>query len=77
MSGGGSIYAWNSPFVISFFIIGGISAALFVIVEWKVAKVPVMPSTFSICRFNLWLPYNRTYGNGKFNFLSRGLRKSS
>lgn len=37
--------------MISFFIIGGVSAALFVVVEWKVAKVPVMPSTFSINRF--------------------------
>ncbi|KAH7313958.1 major facilitator superfamily domain-containing protein [Stachybotrys elegans] len=45
ISGGGAYFAWNSPMVISMLIIGTLSLTLFVIVEWRVAKLPVMPVT--------------------------------
>ncbi|PGH16034.1 hypothetical protein AJ79_02014 [Helicocarpus griseus UAMH5409] len=43
VSGGGGTYEWNSPIVISFFCVGGILAISFILVEWKLAKIPVMP----------------------------------
>ncbi|KAI9150553.1 MFS transporter M2 [Paramyrothecium foliicola] len=45
ISGGGAYFAWSSPMVISMLIIGALSLILFVVVEWKVAKLPVMPVT--------------------------------
>jgi MFS family permease len=43
LSSGGSTWAWRSPLVISFFIIGFLMAIAFVLYEWQVAKYPVMP----------------------------------
>ncbi|KAH8701610.1 MFS multidrug transporter-like protein [Talaromyces proteolyticus] len=43
ISEGGSIYSWNSPLVIAMLIIGGLLIPAFVFVEWKVAKLPLMP----------------------------------
>lgn len=43
VSGGGSYFEWSSPMVISMLSIGGVSAVLFIIVEWKVAVMPMMP----------------------------------
>ncbi|KAK2746750.1 hypothetical protein FQN55_005477 [Onygenales sp. PD_40] len=43
VSGGGGTYEWNSAIVISFFCIGGILAIAFVFVEFKIARIPVMP----------------------------------
>lgn len=43
LSGGGVTYAWNSPFLVSAIIIGGVLAVLFVLYEWKLAKLPIMP----------------------------------
>ena len=40
---GGVEHAWTSPIILSFIIIGGILAALFVYVEWKIADYPIMP----------------------------------
>lgn len=45
LSGGGSYFQWNSPMVISMLTIGGVSAGAFVYVEWKVSKLPMVPST--------------------------------
>lgn len=42
-SGGGISYAWNSPFLISTITIGVVLAVLFVLYEWKIAKLPIMP----------------------------------
>lgn len=36
--------------VISMLTIGGVSLILFVIVEWKVAKLPMMPGNAPPCR---------------------------
>ncbi|KAK9899515.1 MFS general substrate transporter [Cystobasidium minutum MCA 4210] len=43
ISSGGTTFAWSSPTVIVLLIIGVFTAAAFIIVEWKVAPLPVMP----------------------------------
>ncbi|KAI9319589.1 major facilitator superfamily domain-containing protein [Zopfochytrium polystomum] len=43
LQGGGTQYAWNSPTVISLFIVGGVFVALFVFVEMKIAARPIVP----------------------------------
>jgi len=43
LSGGGATYEWNSPFVIAMMSVGGVLAALFVLYEWKLAPIPIMP----------------------------------
>ncbi|PHH73063.1 hypothetical protein CDD83_4820 [Cordyceps sp. RAO-2017] len=43
ISGGGSYFPWESPMVISMLAIGAVSLVLFVLVEWKFAKLPMMP----------------------------------
>jgi MFS family permease len=43
ISGGGVYFQWNSPTVISMITLGGISMITFIIVEWKVAAMPMMP----------------------------------
>ena len=45
ISGGGSYFAWNSPLVISMLIIGALTFVLFVLIEWRFAKLPMMPGT--------------------------------
>lgn len=48
ISGGGSYFPWNSPMVISMLAIGGVFLILFVLVEWKFAKIPMMPGKFKV-----------------------------
>ncbi|KAJ5151316.1 MFS transporter [Penicillium canariense] len=43
ISGGGAYFPWNSALVISMLAIGTVSLVLFVLVEWKLAKIPMMP----------------------------------
>ncbi|KAM0269863.1 hypothetical protein ACHAQH_009614 [Verticillium albo-atrum] len=43
LSGGGVTYAWASPFLISTITIGAVLAVLFVLYEWKLAALPIMP----------------------------------
>lgn len=52
-SGGGSLFEWNSPLVISFFVIGAIAAAIFVIIEAKVAILPMIPLKLFSTRLSL------------------------
>lgn len=42
-SGGGVQYAWTSPFLLSTISVGVVLAVLFVLYEWKLAKLPIMP----------------------------------
>ncbi|KAJ5815200.1 hypothetical protein N7474_006977 [Penicillium riverlandense] len=46
VSGGGSYFRWDSPLVISLLTIGGCAMVAFVIIEWKVATLPMLPMTF-------------------------------
>ncbi|KAH7312563.1 major facilitator superfamily domain-containing protein [Stachybotrys elegans] len=43
LSGGGVTYAWTSPFLISTIAVGAVLMLLFVLYEWKLAKLPIMP----------------------------------
>jgi hypothetical protein len=38
------LYAWDSALVIAMLTIGGVLIITFVLVEWKVARLPIMPS---------------------------------
>ncbi|KAK3990009.1 major facilitator superfamily domain-containing protein [Cladorrhinum sp. PSN332] len=40
---GGVTYPWASPTVICLIVFGAVTAGLFVLIEWKVAKFPLMP----------------------------------
>ncbi|KAJ5888759.1 hypothetical protein N7495_008800 [Penicillium taxi] len=44
ISGGGSYFEWNSPMVISMLAIGGFAMVSFIFIEWKVAKLPMLPT---------------------------------
>jgi MFS family permease len=43
LSGGGSYFLWSSPMVISMLAISLASAFAFIMIEWKVALLPLMP----------------------------------
>lgn len=43
LSGGGSYFSWSSPMTISMLAIGSLSLLAFLLVEWKVARLPMMP----------------------------------
>ncbi|TQN65363.1 Efflux pump dotC [Colletotrichum shisoi] len=43
LSGGGVSYPWSSPFVIGAVVGGGVLGVLFVLYEWKLARLPIMP----------------------------------
>ncbi|KAL1849173.1 hypothetical protein Daus18300_013329 [Diaporthe australafricana] len=43
VSGGGSYFAWDSPLVISMLSIAGVALVAFLLVEWKVSKLPMVP----------------------------------
>ncbi|KAK8007694.1 hypothetical protein PG989_001684 [Apiospora arundinis] len=43
ISGGGAYFPWGLPMVISMLVIGVLSLGLFVFVEWRVARLPMMP----------------------------------
>lgn len=51
LSWGGSKYAWNSPIIIALFCVFGVLFIVFVIVQWKFSKEPLMPaSVFTVHR---------------------------
>lgn len=43
INGGGLTFAWGSPKVIVMFAVGGLSLVAFLFIEWKVAKLPMVP----------------------------------
>lgn len=43
ISGGGSSFIWNSSFVISMIVIGGTFFFIFILVEYRFAKLPLIP----------------------------------
>lgn len=43
LSGGGVAYAWSSPFFIGATIAGAVLAIMFVLYEWKLVALPIMP----------------------------------
>jgi MFS family permease len=53
ISGGGTYFAWKSPMVIVMLNLGGICMVLFLVTEWKVARLPIMPRKCSDSPFSL------------------------
>ena len=43
ISGGGTYFEWTSPMVISMLVLGSASMIMFVVIEWKLAVMPMMP----------------------------------
>lgn len=43
ISGGGSIFAWDSSVVIALLTAGGVCAIAFILVEWRLVRLPVLP----------------------------------
>jgi hypothetical protein len=43
LSGGGVTYAWSSPFFIAATVTGVVLAVLFVLYEWRLVALPIMP----------------------------------
>ncbi|USP74541.1 uncharacterized protein yc1106_01815 [Curvularia clavata] len=43
LSGGGVTYAWNSAFFVACIVTGAVLGLLFVLYEWKLVKLPIMP----------------------------------
>lgn len=69
LSGGGSSYDWDSVLVIVMFIVGGICFVVFIFVEWKIPKLPMIPLTiFKTWLLNLILSSNFLYGLVYFSF---------
>ncbi|EGW33774.1 uncharacterized protein SPAPADRAFT_134391 [Spathaspora passalidarum NRRL Y-27907] len=69
ISGGGSTYAWDSTIVIVMFVIGGICLIVFLIVEWKTTKLPMIPlALFSRLSLSLILGSNFFYGMAYYGF---------
>ncbi|WWC69847.1 uncharacterized protein I206_103790 [Kwoniella pini CBS 10737] len=50
LSGGGSTFAWNSPIVISLFVVGGLSVIAFIVVERYFAAFPLFPGRLLLNR---------------------------
>ncbi|KAL2917405.1 hypothetical protein HK105_203070 [Polyrhizophydium stewartii] len=53
IQGGGTLYEWNSPTVISLFIVGAVLLIAFVLIELRVAKEPIMPLELFTKRYAL------------------------
>ncbi|RCK65995.1 putative transporter C3H1.06c [Candida viswanathii] len=69
LNGGGSTYRWDSNIVIIMFTLGGVLLILFLGVEWKIAKLPMIPLRLFKSR-SLCLLYLATFcfGAAYFSF---------
>ncbi|CAK7199866.1 hypothetical protein SEUCBS139899_002552 [Sporothrix eucalyptigena] len=76
ISGGGSYFEWTSPMVISMLVIGVCAFVFFVVVEWKIARLPMMPGQYLSRRKRygevLWFGFGMwTIGSGLMLLLNR------
>lgn len=70
ISGGGSDYEWNSPIVIVMLVVGVALMVIFLIVEWKFAKLPMIPlRIFKLRGVSLILFSTFFFGMSYFSFL--------
>ncbi|CUM66709.1 uncharacterized protein PRCAT00004387001 [Priceomyces carsonii] len=70
ISGGGSTYAWDSTKVIVMFVIGGVCMVIFLIIEWKIPILPMIPlSLFSRPSLALILGSNFCFGLEFYAFI--------
>ena len=63
LSWGGEKYDWNSGIVIGLLVAGFAVAAIFVVVEWKIPKEPILPIHLFKIR-NLWSTYGSLFFSG-------------
>lgn len=69
ISGGGSQYAWNSPIVIALFVVGGVCFVAFILVEWKIPELPMIPlRIFKTPSLSLLITSNFFFGATYFSF---------
>lgn len=69
VSGGGSTYAWNSTLVIVLFVVGGVCMVLFIVIEWKVPPLPMIPlRLFASPLLSLLLGFHFLYGMAYYGF---------
>ena len=63
ISGGGSYYSWHSALVIAMLTVGSVLAVLFLLVEWRVASLPILPLRLFRVR-NILIIYTTTLMTG-------------
>ncbi|PPJ50700.1 hypothetical protein CBER1_07689 [Cercospora berteroae] len=63
LSGGGVTYAWSSPFFIAATVIGLVLAVMFVLYEWKLVTLPIMPLRLYKAR-HCWALYLQSFLTG-------------
>lgn len=69
ISGGGSTYKWDNPLIISMFTIGGSLFIIFLIIEWKIPELPMIPMTlFTRTSLALILGSNFFFGMVYYGF---------
>ncbi|KAH8880427.1 MFS general substrate transporter [Thozetella sp. PMI_491] len=66
LSGAGITYAWNSPQLIAMITVGGVLAIAFVLYEWKVAPVPIMPLRLLQAPHCSWMYLQSLFGGACF-----------
>lgn len=70
ISGGGSTYEWNSTIVIVMFIVGGVLFIGFLLIEWKIPILPMIPlHLFKVPSLCLLLGSNFFFGMVYYSFL--------
>ncbi|KAK6453910.1 MFS efflux transporter [Scheffersomyces xylosifermentans] len=70
ISGGGSSYAWNSPLVIVFLVVGGLAFIAFLLIEWKVPELPMIPlNLFKNISMCLLMTSTFLFGAAYYSFL--------
>lgn len=63
LSGGGVTYAWSSPFFIAATVTGFVLAVMFVLYEWKLVALPIMPLRLYKARY-CWALYLQSFLTG-------------
>ncbi len=46
ISDGGNLFPWSSPTIIALLTVGSLCAIMFIVTEWKMAKLPMMPCAY-------------------------------
>lgn len=63
LSWGGTKYAWSSGIIIGLLCAAAVSVVLFILVEWRVAREPIVPIHLFRIR-NLWATYGSLFFGG-------------
>ena len=67
ISGGGSTFAWTSALVIGMLVVGAVCMAAFIIVQWRISRLPILPCEL-LCELHnvpthrsahIWQSYSR------------------